>query len=128
MDPPDDPYGSQVGEPQNGPAAEEELAHSNQDSSLLQTPRTVNSRRGTQTGLPTSPPTTIVKDLAEIAGNLSDDGTDKPAVPIEHSEKCNSVREQIGSLTELSFLKLKFKEALLRCGPSPEPVLDPETL
>ena len=78
--------GSHVGEPQNGPAAEEEPAYSNQDSSLLQTPGTVNSRRGTQTGLPTSPPTTIVKDLAEIAGDLSDDGTDKPAVPIEHTK------------------------------------------
>ena len=36
----------------NGAAAEDEPAHSGQESSQFQTPGTVNSRRGTQTGLP----------------------------------------------------------------------------
>jgi hypothetical protein len=119
---------SHGGEPQNGPAAEEETAHSEQDSSPFQTPGTVNSRRGTQSGLPDSPSTTILKDLAELEEDLKDAGTDKPATATEHSIKCSSVRDDICSMTDLGFLKLKYKTALLEIGPLPEPELDTETL
>ena len=47
---PNDPLAA--GESHNGAAAEEEPAHSDHDSSQFETPGTVNSRRGTQTGLP----------------------------------------------------------------------------
>ena len=119
---------SHGGEQLNGPAAEEEPAHSEQDSSPFQTPGTVNSRRGTQSGLPSTPPTTILKDLAELAGDLKDAGTDKPATPTEHSIKCSSVRDDICSLTDLAFLKPKYKEALSGIGSLPKPELDTETL
>ena len=89
MDPSDSR--SQGGGPQNGSAAEEEPAHSEQDSSPYQTPGTVNSRRGTQSGLPNTPPTTILKDLDELAGEL-------PAVPIEHSRSYNIIQAQICSI------------------------------
>jgi len=108
---PSDPR-SHGGEPQNGPAAEEEPAHSEQDSSQFQTLGTVNSRRGTQTGLPNSPPATIFRDLAELVGELKGVGTDEPAVPIDHPKSCNIVRAQICSMTDPAFLKSKYKEAL----------------
>ena len=112
---------SHGGEQQNGPAAEEEPARSEQDSSPFQTPGTVNSRRGTQSGLPSTPPTTILKDLAEIAEDLKDAGTDKPAIPIEHSRSCNIVQAQICSMADPAFLTSKYKEALLASGSLPEP-------
>ena len=59
----DNPHGSQVGEPQNGPAAEEEPVHSNQDSSQFKTTGTVISRRGTQSGLAHFLSSTIHKDF-----------------------------------------------------------------
>ena len=104
---------SHGGEQQNGPAAEEEPAHSEQDNSPFQTPGTVNSRRGTQSGLPNSPSATILKDH-ELAGEL-------PAVPIEHSRSCNIVQAQICSMADPAFLTSKYKEALLASGSLPEP-------
>ena len=70
MDPPDDPHCSHAGEPQNGPAAEEEPAHSNQDSSLLQTLGTVISRRGTQSGLAHFLSSTTHKDLSSTSSMI----------------------------------------------------------
>jgi len=55
--------GSHVGEPQNGPAAEEEPVHSNQDSSQFKTIGTVTSRRGTQSGPAHFLSSTIRKDF-----------------------------------------------------------------
>ena len=108
--------GSHGGEQQNGPAAEEEPAHSDQDSSPFQTPGTVNSRRGTQSGLPNFPSATTLKDLDELAGELL-----VPAVPIEHSRSRNIVQAQICSMTDPAFLTSKYKEALLASGSLPEP-------
>ena len=70
MDPPDDPHGSQVGEPQNGPAAEEEPVHSNQDSSQFKTIGTVISRRGTQSGRAHFLSSTTHKDLSSTSSMI----------------------------------------------------------
>ena len=70
MDPPDNPHGSQVGEPQNGPAAEEEPVHSNQDSSQFKTIGTVISRRGTQSGLAHFLSSTTHKDLSSTSSMI----------------------------------------------------------
>jgi hypothetical protein len=69
---PKDPR-SHGGESHNGPAAEVELAHSEQDSSQFQTPGTMNSRRDTETGLPSSPSSTVQRNLAKLAEKLTID-------------------------------------------------------
>jgi len=69
---PNDPR-SHSGESHNGPAAEEEPAHAEQESSQFQTPGAVNSRRGTQTGLASSPASTVLRNLANPAEELKND-------------------------------------------------------
>ena len=100
------------GKSQNGPAAEVEPAHSKQDSSQFQTPGTVNSRRGIQTSLPSSPPSTIQKNLAELAEELKID--ESSAMTIEHAKSCNGTRMQNFSVTELTTLKPKHKDVWRR--------------
>ena len=121
---PDDPLSA--GGSHNGAAAEDEPAHSRQESSQFQTPGTVNSRPGTQTGLPSSPPSTIQRNLEQLAEELKTD--DSSAISSVHAKSCNDVREQICSVLDLSFLKLKYRNELLANGPLPKPELDPETL
>ena len=75
---------SHGGESHNGPAAEEEPAHAERESSQFQTPGTVNSRRGTQTGLPSSPASTVLRNLTNRAEELK---VDKLSVTsIEHTK------------------------------------------
>ena len=125
MDRPNDPR-SHGGESHNGPAAEVEPAHAEQESSQFQTPGTVNSRRGTQTGLPSSPASTVLRNLANPAEELKND--ESSVTLIEHTKRCIDIRAEIFSVMELKFLKKKPKDALESYGSLPKPDLDADTL
>jgi hypothetical protein len=113
---PNDPR-SYGGESHNGPAAEEEPAHAEQESSQFQTPGTANSRRGTQTGLPSSP-ATVRRNLANRAEELKND--ESSVTSIEHAKRCTDIRAEIFSVMELTFLKKKHKDALELYGSLPK--------
>ena len=122
---PNDPL-SHAGDSHNGPAAEEEPAHAEHESSQFQTAGTVNSRRGTQTGLPSSPASTVLRNLTNPAEELKND--ESSVTSIEHAKRCTDIRAEIFSVMELTFLKKKHKDALESHGSLPKSELDADTL
>jgi hypothetical protein len=122
---PNDPR-SHGGESHNGPATEEEPVHAEKESSRIQTSGTVNSRRGTQTGLPSSPASIVLRNLANRAEELKND--ESSVTSIEHAKSCTDIRAEIFSVMELTFLKKKHKGALESYGSLPKSELDADTL
>jgi hypothetical protein len=60
----------------------------------------VNSRRGTQTGLPSSPASTVLRILANRAEEPKIN--ESSVTSFEHAKRCTDVRAEILSVMELT--------------------------